>query len=140
MLAYFGVVAVAAVTVLAVANSRPHIAFSAQEEAASTPGDQLTPAQAIGHFPAADVTAFATITKDTLDLVNRGDQAGARTRITDLEKAWDDAQSRLKPLDKTAWTFLDGEIDDVLNAVRAKRPDTTAEQSALRTLTTSLGA
>ena len=140
MLAYFGVVAVAAVTVLAVANSRPHTAFSAQEEAASTPGDQLTPAQAIAHFPAADVTAFATITKDTLDLVNRGDQAGARTRITDLEKAWDDAQSRLKPLDKTAWTFLDGEIDDVLNAVRAKRPDTTAEQSALRTLTTSLGA
>ena len=46
------------------------------------------------------------------------------TRITDLETAWDDAQPTLEPLDETAWTFLDSEIDDVLSAVRAGNPDT----------------
>lgn len=138
MLAYFGAVAVAAVTVLAVANSRPHTAFSAQEEAASGPVEQLTPAEATANFPAADITALRTITQHTLDLVASGDQPGAQARIADLETAWDDAQPTLEPLDDTAWTFLDSEIDDALSAVRANTPDPAAEQEALTALTTSL--
>ena len=99
---------------------------------------ELTPAEAIANFPAADIAALRTITQDTLDLVVSGDQGGARTRITDLETAWDDAQPTLEPLDETAWTFLDSEIDDVLSAVRAGNPDPAAEQEALTALNTSL--
>ena len=138
MLAYFGAVAVAAITVLAVANSRPHTAFSAQEEASSGPVEQLTPQQANAKFPATDIAAFAKIAQDTLDLVAAGDQTGARARIKDLETAWDDAQPRLKPLDKAAWGFLDSEIDDALSAVRARTPDIATERAALTALTTSL--
>jgi hypothetical protein len=137
MLAYFGAVAVVAVTVLAVANSRPHTAFSAQEEAAGGPVEQLTPAEAVANLPAVDVTALRTITQDTLDLIAGGDQSGARDRATDLETAWDDAQPRLEPLDGTAWTFLDSQVDDVLSAVRAGSPDTATEQQALQALITS---
>jgi len=138
MLAYFGAVAVAAITVLAVANSRPHTAFSAQEEASSGPVEQLTPQQANAKFPATDIAAFAKIAQDTLDLVAAGDQPGALARIKDLETAWDDAQPRLKPLDKAAWGFLDSEIDDALSAVRARTPDIATERAALTALTTSL--
>lgn len=124
---------------LAVANSRPHTAFSAQEEAAGgAPVEQLTPQEATANLPATDLAEFRTITQDTLDLVQRGDSAGATTRITDLETAWDDAQSRLEPLDETAWTFLDSEIDDALGAVRASNPDQPAQQQALDALITSL--
>jgi hypothetical protein len=41
-------------------------------------------------------------------------------------------------MDQTAWTFLDSEIDDVLNAVRAGNPNTADEQQALGALITSL--
>ena len=139
MLGYYGAVAAVAIGVLAYANHQPHQAFSAQEEAlGGAPVEQLTPQQATAHFPAADVTQLRTITQDTLTLVTSGDQAGATARIGDLETAWDDAQSRLEPLDETAWTFLDSEIDDALSAVRAGTPDPASEQGALGALITSL--
>lgn len=140
MLVYFGVVAVAATAVLAVANSRPHTAFSAQEEAASGPVAPLSPAEVTAHFPATDLAELRAITQDTLSLVTIGNHTGARTRITDLETAWDDAQTRLKPLDATAWTYLDHEIDDVLSAVRAGKPDAATEERALNALIASLTA
>jgi uncharacterized membrane-anchored protein len=138
MLGYYGAVALAAVGILTYANHQPHEAFSAQEEAMSGPVEQLTPQQATANLPVADLTEFRTITQDTLDLVTSGDQAGATARITDLETAWDDAQSRLEALDETAWTFYDSEIDDALSAVRASNPDVAGEQQALETLITSL--
>ncbi|MGB5760019.1 MAG: hypothetical protein WBM50_24105 [Acidimicrobiales bacterium] len=138
MLAYYGVVAVAAVTVLAVANSRPHRIVSAEEEAGGgAPVEQLSPQQATVNFPTADLAEFRTITQDTIGFVQNGDQTAAAARITDLETAWDDAQPTLEPLDETAWTFLDSEIDHALSAVRASQPGASPEQ-VLSTLLTSL--
>ena len=139
MLGYYGAVAAVAIGVLAYANHQPHQAFSAQEEAlGGAPVEQLTPQQATANFPTTDVTQLRTITEDTLTLVTSGDQAGATARIGDLETAWDDAQSRLEPLDETAWTFLDSEIDDALSAVRSGTPDPASEQETLGALITSL--
>ena len=137
MLGYFGVVAVIAVTILVVANSRPHTAFSAQE-AATGPVVQLSPADATKNFPAADLAPFAKIATDTLDLVTAGDQTGATARVNDLETTWDDAVPALQLLDDTAWTFLDSQIDHVLTSVRASTPDPAAEKEALTALITSL--
>jgi hypothetical protein len=95
-------------------------------------------ARRLRSFPATDLNELRTISQDTLDLVAGGDQSTATTRITDLETAWDDAQPRLEPLDETAWTFLDSEIDDALSAVRDSSSDTAAEQQALGALITSL--
>ena len=139
MLGYYGVVAAIAVGTLIYANNQPHAAFSAQEEDASgAPVEQLTPQQATANLPAATVTEIRTITQDTLDLVTAGDQSGATARAGDLETAWDDAQPTLEPLDETAWTFLDSQIDDVLSEVRASNPDQAAQQQALNALVTSL--
>ena len=139
MLGYYGVVATLAVGALAYANSQPHEAFSAQEEAlGGAPVGQLTPQQATASFAAGDLVGFSTITLDTLGLVQSGDQAGAVARVADLETAWDDAQPTLEPVDETAWTFLDSEIDDVLSAVRASSPDAVTQAWALTALSTSL--
>jgi hypothetical protein len=139
MLWYYGLVGLVAISVLVIANALPHAHVSAEEsDSGGAPVAQLTPQQATANFPTADITQFRTITEDTLGLVTSGDQAGAKARITDLESAWDEDQSKLEPMDQTAWTFLDSEIDHVLTAVRAGNPDTADEQQALGALITSL--
>lgn len=85
-----------------------------------------------------DLTVFRTITQDTLSLLNTGNQSGATTRISDLEYEWDNAQSRLKPRDKTKWTGIDGKIDVVLRELRAVHPNITTEKAALNNLLTVL--
>ncbi|MCB0995402.1 MAG: hypothetical protein KDB21_09945 [Acidimicrobiales bacterium] len=138
VLGYYAAVAAVAVIVLVVANSRPHRQISAEEDTSGAPVEQLTPAEATTGFPTTDIAALRTIVQDTLDLVATGDQAAAAARATDLETAWDDGQPRLQPLNATAWTFLDSEIDDALSAVRAKSPNPADETGALHALVTSL--
>lgn len=84
--------------------------------------------------PLGDLSAFRTITQDTLDLLNAGNQSGATTRIGDLEYEWDNAEARLKPRNPSAWAVVDGKVDTVLRALRAARPDAAAERAALTAL------
>jgi hypothetical protein len=85
-----------------------------------------------------DLSGFRTITQDTLGLLQRGDQAGATSRVTDLETAWDQAQGRLQARDEAAWTRVDGKVDTVLTTVRAGSPDPAAETTALNDLLAAL--
>jgi uncharacterized membrane-anchored protein len=84
--------------------------------------------------PLGDLTQFRTITQDTLDRLEKGDQSGATTRIGDLEYEWDNAESRLRPKDRAAWTLIDGKIDTVLRQLRAVHPNSTGEEAALTAL------
>lgn len=84
--------------------------------------------------PLGDLTVFRTITQDTLDKLNKGDQSGATTRISDLEYEWDKAQSRLKTKNTAEWNKVDGKIDTVLRELRAVNPNVTTEKSALQAL------
>ena len=140
MLGYYGVVAVVTGALLVWAAGQPHTAVAAEEEGPSsaTAVTAMAPGQATSSFPQAEVVKFRSITADTLTLVMGGDQAHAKTRITDLETAWDDDEATLRPMDQTAWHYLDGRIDDALSAVRADRPDPTAETQALNQLLTAL--
>jgi uncharacterized membrane-anchored protein len=136
---YVGATAVVA-AVLIHASHIPHASPIAEEEGGSATNNiHLTPAQATDKFPASDVTALQTIVQDTLTEVQAGDQEGATSRAKDLEITWDNDQPRLQPMDKTAWTYIDGQIDDVLAAVRSSQPDPGTEQKALDTLVTTLG-
>jgi uncharacterized membrane-anchored protein len=139
MVGYFAVVAIAAGGILAFAHSQPHAAAAAAEEGPAATGTTLTPQQATQSFPAAEIAKLRTVTQGTLTIVQAGDQAAAKTSIKQLETAWDDDQATLQPLDKTAWTFLDGQIDVALQAVRAGRPDRAAETAALGALLQSFG-
>jgi uncharacterized membrane-anchored protein len=139
MLGYYAVVAVATGVVLVWSAGQPHaIAASEQETSAAPVTTTLTPGQATAHFPPAEVAKFRTIAQDTLAKVQAGDQTGARTRIKDLETAWDDDQATLQPLDDNAWRVLDGRIDSVLKAVRASQPDPATETQTLTALLTAL--
>jgi uncharacterized membrane-anchored protein len=137
-------VALATVGLLAWANQQPHAsALEAEGPAPSCSGSPIDQSQAAqqvaAKFPAASVDNFRTITKDTLQLVDSGDQAGAAKRVTDLETAWDNAQDTLQPNDCQAWTYVDQQIDPVLSAVRASNPEKSNEEQAIQALLTTLG-
>lgn len=142
MLGYYLAAAVATVAVLAWAGAQPHESPTSDEESdgpvASAPVLPASAGAASAHFPAAEVGRLRQIVDDTLAKVRAGDQAGAKSRITDLETAWDDDESTLRPMDEADWRRLDSQIDTALHAVRADSPDTAIEIRSLTALSQSL--
>ncbi|WP_431240831.1 COG4705 family protein [Mycolicibacterium aichiense] len=142
LLGYFLVAAVVTVAVLAWAGARPHEAANDGEEpdapVASAPALAGSPAPASAHFPASDMARFRSIVDGTLGKVRSGDQAGAKSQISDLETAWDTDESTLRPMNEAAWHHLDSQIDSALHAVRANNPDTSVEIQSLTALSNSL--
>ncbi|MEU3402998.1 hypothetical protein ABZ766_03455 [Streptomyces sp. NPDC006670] len=139
MLVYYALVSVAAAALLVWAHQQPHAAAASEEDGPAPVTTHLTPQEATSPFPPAEIAKFRAITADTLAKVDGDDQKAASRRVTDLEAAWDNDQSTLEPKSERAWTFLDGEIDHVLEAVRAEDPDKATEDKALNTLLTTLG-
>nr|BFE60071.1 hypothetical protein GCM10020063_045970 [Dactylosporangium thailandense] len=85
-----------------------------------------------------DLGRFAVIVSDVQAKVTQHDLAGAKTRVKDLEVAWDDAEAGLKPRDSAKWHQLDGQIDDVLTALRAASPAQADCAAAVGTLMSTL--
>ena len=87
-----------------------------------------------------DLSSFRATADDTLRIVNTGDLLAARTRIKDLESAWDRAEEKLRPRDREQWRVADNSIDAALAQLRADKPDSSASSQALKSLIALLRA
>jgi uncharacterized membrane-anchored protein len=84
--------------------------------------------------PLGDLSAFREIAEDTLGFVRSGDMSGARSRVGDLEFAWDNAEARLRSMNQEQWSSVDEAIDDALRKLRAVRQDSFACAKSLESL------
>jgi preprotein translocase subunit YajC len=102
------------------------------------PVSNVTPGQNTSLSPLGDLSVITKITEDTRSLVIANNLTGAKTRVADLEYEWDNAQSRLKPMNGAKWTEVDNAIDKVLRQLRAVNPNQQDCKSSLDTLLAAL--
>ena len=111
-----GVAALSAIALLSLA--------AACSKPTETPTAGAAPAAAAASAASelGDLSAFRSIAADVAGLADKGDLPAAKTRIKDLEVAWDSAEAGLKPRAAKDWHVLDKSIDHVLTALRADTP------------------
>ena len=107
---------------------------------ASTAAKPTTGTAVSADAPLGDLSAFKRIVADTQALVNKGDLDAAKSRITDLESAWDTAEETLRATNPAKWELVDESIDKALAQLRSDTPEAAACSAALETLMAKLMA
>ncbi|MCM3727082.1 hypothetical protein M3226_15480 [Neobacillus cucumis] len=77
------------------------------------------------------LTDFIKIENNLQVNENSHNFTSAKKGADDLEHQWDTSEAKLRKIDDTTWTKIDGTIDIVLSAVRSSNPDASRCKSAL---------
>jgi uncharacterized membrane protein YkoI len=109
--------------------------MSAQAQIASG----YTAAAPAGVDAVGDLSPFRSIAEDTLRSLAKGDLIAGRTRINDLEAAWDQAEDNLRPRAPERWRTIDKALDAALAQLRTDKPQAAAATEALTRLISVLG-
>lgn len=72
-----------------------------------------------------------TSTRSWLSLHGNNSRYNNCLRIFSIEHQWDTSQAKLRKINDTTWTQIDGTIDIVLAAVRSRNHDASHCKSAL---------
>lgn len=80
---------------------------------------------------AGQLSDFINIENDILKSINSNEFSTAKKIADDLEHQWDTQEPRLRAIDGSTWTEIDGTIDVVLASVRSSNPDVNKCKSAL---------
>ncbi|WP_336772773.1 COG4705 family protein [Paenibacillus sp. MMO-58] len=96
---------------------------SSQSETSQSPAASPEAGTATPHAKLAGrLTEFVNIENEMLNAVNTKDFAAAKKGADNLEHQWDNSEPKLRKIDGSAWTKIDGTIDVVLANVRKGKP------------------
>jgi uncharacterized membrane-anchored protein len=130
----FVLLAVATVALLSWAHVQPHAGPAPENDAPASAPVQLAPgATATSKFPPAKIAALRTLASTALADAQSGKVSDAHAKTQALRNLWDADQASLEPLDETGWTYIDQQMDAVLQTFgidHANPPMAPAQQEA----------
>jgi len=89
-------------------------------------------------YTAAETAEFKRLTQATLKALAASQESRMVACLTDLETAWDDQETVLRPKNEATWMRLDKALDRGISALRSSHPNPKKGEIALKDLLRNL--